>query len=146
MKWKICAASGKSEAYMTARANDNQQPVALTPLYFWRGARPDLLDLSSDQTGWAVALVLSREGDCCLLPIAWLNETPEQDYEDYLRFIPTAAANLIQADALDRKALQLTLADLERDGWQVNGRLDIHFTGSAVAPDFWPTTLAYLWN
>jgi len=131
---------------MTAHASDNQRPIALTPLYFWRGARPDLLDLDSDQVGWAIALVLSREGDCCLLPIAWLNEIAGQDHEDYLRLNPAAAAHLIQANALDQEALQLTLSDLERGGWQVSGRLDVHFTGCVVTPDFWPSTRAYLWD
>jgi hypothetical protein len=119
--------------------------MSFVPLYFWRGARPDLVDLDVDQTGWAIMLVLVREGDCCLLPVVWLSETPDEDTE-YLRLNPAAAHHFIQSNALDREALDLTLSDLQGDGWQVSGRLDVHFSGRYTDPNFWPHIQTYLWR
>ncbi len=116
--------------------------TALVPIYHWRGARPWLIDLESHQTGWLTALSLQREGDICLLPLAWEAETPE-DSSFYARQRPYPG---IQTDALDSTAVTLTLAQLQQDGWQINGRLTIQFTGTDTDPNFQQTYLNDLWQ
>jgi hypothetical protein len=113
---------------------------SLVPIYRWRGARPYLLDLDGYQVGWTIILVLTREGDCCLLPVAWQREHPDLDEER----LPLPVH--FYTDAVDRESFDLTLADLERDGWQISGRLDVHFTGCQADPDFWQNVRAYLWQ
>lgn len=109
---------------------------AAVPVYHWRGARPFLLDLSEADVGWATALVLARQGEVCLLPLAWDRNLPDVG-------LP---ARPFAADALDREALRLTLADLEGDGWGVSGRLEVRFVGQFAADDFWDRTMAPLWQ
>ncbi|MCI0396698.1 MAG: hypothetical protein L0332_34820 [Chloroflexi bacterium] len=125
------------------------QSSALIPIFHWRGARPWLLDLDSYQSGWAICLVLVREGDCCLLPVAWQQDTPALDDDDRWPSLPALcpwAHPTFHADALDHEALNLTLAGLRQEGWHVSGRLDVHFHGHDTTPDFWPEIHAYLWQ
>lgn len=121
------------------------QPAALIPLLHWRGAIPWLLDLDNSQTGWAISLVLTRQGECCLLPLAWLRDAPNWD-DDRFTPIPHTYSTAFAADALDSETLHLALADLEGEGWEVSGRLDAHFTGRLADPDFWPNLHSYLWQ
>lgn len=115
----------------------SQHAVAAVPLYFWRGARPFLFNLSPAETGSATLLLLVREGELCLLPLTWAcNLHPSG----------RGQGQPFHADALDGEALQLTLSDLQQDGWQVNGRLDLDFTGQYAAADFWTTIRAALWQ
>lgn len=107
--------------------------AALIPLYHWRGARPWLLDLDAGQSGRLVALLLAREGDCAILPVAWQQNSPD----DPARFA---------ADALDSDAFSLALEHLQRDGWQVNGRLDLHVSGRHTDPHFWEQIHEQLWR
>lgn len=116
------------------------QNTAIIPVIHWRGARPDILDLSSDQAGWLLALVLVREGDCRLLPVAWLYEQPAKADE----YLPSTWP--LEADALHTMAFKQTLSELDREGWQVSGRLEIHFTGQDIDPNFWPAIEAHLWQ
>jgi hypothetical protein len=116
------------------------QSAALVPVLHWRGARSDILDLSRDQSGWVLALVLVREGDCCLLPVAWLYEQPAEVEEHLPPGYP------LEADALHSGAFKQTMIELDREGWQVSGRLEIHFTGQDVEPNFWPAVEAHLWQ
>lgn len=109
----------------------NLQPSSLFPAYHWRGARPHLLDLNAAQSGWAICLVLNREGDCCLLPVAWLHEQPDPEEEDPLR-----PPYPIAGGAFDEATLQLTIAEFEQEGWEVTGRLDATFTGRETDPHF----------
>jgi hypothetical protein len=114
------------------------------PVFHWRGIRPFLLDLLADNIGSAVLLVLGREGDCCLLPITWeQNSIFESDSPS--PFTPRSSP-FFHADALDSEAFHLTLSDLQRDGWQVNGRLDIRFTGQFTDDNFWQTIHSCLWH
>ena len=108
------------------------QDIATVPLYHWRGARPWLLDLAEDEGGWLVCLCLQREGDCCLLPLAW-----EKTVVELAEAHPT-----IHTTALDSEAVQLTLSDMQRDGWHINGRLHLHFIGHQQDPTF----TQYLWH
>lgn len=119
---------------------------SLVPIYHWYGSRPGLLDLDDDQTGWLICLLLERAGDRCLLPVAWLQEPSLRDDD---RFLPAALAGhprqpATQADALDNPTLAMALAGLRRDGWQVNGRLELHFHGRHSQPGFWNTLQPYL--
>ena len=111
----------------------------LVPIYHLRGARPLLFDLDNHQSGWTILLILHREGDCCLLPLAWQQDVPGPD-DDHL---PPAS---FHANALDSEALELTLTDLKQDGWHVNGRLDVHFTGRHTEANFWQKIQPYLWQ
>ena len=112
----------------------NSSAVAV---YYWRGARPWLLDLTADDSGWLLCLCLHREGSIALLPLAWDQNVPSPD---------TPHPSSFYGDALDAEACQLTLRDLESDGWQVTGRLTLHFTGCQTDPDFWPTIHQSLWH
>ncbi len=110
---------------------------AAVPVYHWRGARPFPLDLAEADTGAAALLLLARQGDVCLLPLAWeRNLTDDRG----------PSGRPFAADALDREAFQLMLADLERDGWRVAGRLDVRFNGRYADDGFWERTLAPLWQ
>lgn len=111
--------------------------IAAVPLFYWRGARPYPLTLTADDTGTAEMLILSREGDLCLLPTRWEQNLPTDR-------LPTTTA--FYADALDQEAFRLTLHDLQSDGWQVDGRVHLQFTGRETQPDFWHHTQASLWT
>jgi hypothetical protein len=120
---------------MTHPGNDHA--VAAVPLYFWRGARPFPFTLADVETGGAALLLLARAGELCLLPLTWTRNLPASG---------RCQAQPFHADALDDEAFRLTLADLQQDGWQVNGRLDLRFTGQYAAADFWTAIHATLWR
>ena len=109
--------------------------IAAIPLFYWRGAHPFPLTLTADDTGDASILVLGREGDICLMPLAWEQNIPAP-FDSHPR--------AFHADALDKTAINLTLHDLQSDGWQINGRLQLHFTGHETTTDFWQQTEAPL--
>ena len=121
-------------------------------VYHWRGARPWLLDLDSDQTGWLICLSLSREGDCSLLPIAWQEGAAEMDAElpavplHTPRPFPPPPIPTLRTEALDSEAVSLMLADLRQDGWRVNGRITLQFTGRDTEPNFQQIIETYLWQ
>lgn len=118
------------------------QSTAFIPVYYWRGARPALADLEPHQTGWLVCLSLTREGDVCLLPLAWDQDAPLNELSSAAVLpIPT-----FHTQALDNTAVRLTLNDLQQSGWQVNGRLTVHFTGADADPDFQKNIHHYLWH
>lgn len=113
------------------------QPIAAVPVFHWRGARPFPLDLSPAETGTATLLLLTRQGNACLLPLAWdRNLDPVSDHTT----LP------LHAQALDLDAFKLTLAELRGDGWHVYGRVDIRFAGEFTLEQFWPTVHALLWQ
>lgn len=112
---------------------------SLTPVYHLHGARPDLLDLTEDQVGAMICLVFAREGDSCLLPLAWRYEQPEPSPDDPLRpFRPFCRR------ALDVETMALAKADLEADGWHVTGRLELYFNGRYSEDNFWHYLQRYL--
>ncbi|MCP4356408.1 MAG: hypothetical protein GY796_00095 [Chloroflexi bacterium] len=116
--------------------------TSLIPIYHWRGARPALIDLEPDQAGWLVSLCLQRDGDVCLLPLAWDTNMPtDKPDPDDIAPIPT-----FHTQALDNTAVHLTLADLKQCGWKVSGRLTLHFSGADSEPNFEQTTQSYLWH
>ncbi|HID54728.1 MAG TPA: hypothetical protein EYP41_22165 [Anaerolineae bacterium] len=110
--------------------------VAAVPIYHWRGARPYPLSLTADDTGAATCLLFYREGDICPMPVAWEQNLPAHP----------AAVTFCHADALDIEAFELTLRDLQNDGWQVYGRIRICFTGTWTDPDFYPDIRQLLWQ
>lgn len=120
----------------------HSQSISFVPVYYWRGARPTLADLEPYQTGWLVCLTLTREGDVCLLPLAWDHDAPLEDstIDDNL------PAPTFHTQAQDNTAVRLTLNELQQSGWQVNGRLTIHFTGCDTEPNFHQNTQTYLWH
>lgn len=113
--------------------------ASLVRVYHWRGGRPRVLDLTAEQNGWTICLVLTREGDCRLFPVAWLYEEPDPCDDD-----PFRPPYPIAEGALDAETLALTKAELESDGWQVTGRLDLHFGGRHTDPRFWQKLQPYL--
>lgn len=117
--------------------------TSLVPIYYLRGTIPPLLDLPPDHCGWLVCLSLKQMGDTCLLPIAW--ETYQFTPDDPRTQSPLPTPSL-QTRALDQQALALTLADLQRTGWQINGRFTLHFTGHDTDPNFHQTIHSYLWQ
>ena len=114
-------------------------PTALIPIYHWRGARPRLLDLQTDQQGCLISLLLTRQGDCCLLPIAWVYDQPRDNDPDPLR--PTIPQ---EHQALDQPTLDLILNQLTHEGWEISGRLDMNFTGIHTTPHFWQNLHPFL--
>jgi hypothetical protein len=96
-----------------------------------------LLDLTPDDTGWLLCLCLHRQGDIALLPVAWDQNAPSP---------PLSQPTAFYGDALDAEAVQLTLRDLQSDGWQVNGRLALQFTGVETDPNFWQVITTHLWQ
>lgn len=107
------------------------QPFSLVPLYQWRGARPRVLDLPPEQSGWLACLLLAREGDCCLLPLAWYEEQP-----DPWRDVPWHEPQPLAAGALEQDMARLLEAMLLGDGWQLRGRLILDFTGCRAVANF----------
>ena len=110
------------------------------PVYFWRGTWPSLLDLTVHETGWLTALILTREGDCCLFPLTWFYHEPPLDDDR----IPIHWPH--HTHTLHQKLFELTLNDLKADGWQVTGRLEANFIGQQTDPDFWTNIQAHLWQ
>lgn len=120
------------------------QPSALIPIYQWRGARPPLLDLDSDQTGWLVCLCLQREGDISLLPLSWqMNALDEHHMPDpkIQQIYPT-----IHTHALDSTTFSSILHQLQQEGWQSNGQLTMAFTGHDTVSDFQQEIQKHLWQ
>ena len=80
------------------------------PVYYLRGARLPIFDLDTEQRGQCDAILLQRDGDCALLPTRIQCESLDQ--QPFARHI-------------DPETEQLTLSDLQRDGWEVFGRITI---------------------
>lgn len=113
------------------------QHIAAIPLFHWRGARPFPLTLTADDTGSATLLLLSREDDLCLMPVNWEQNLPAP-------FAPPPPS--FHADALNQSAMHLTLHDLQSDGWQINGRLQLQFTGRETETNFLQNIMSTLWT
>ncbi len=111
--------------------------IAAVPLFYWRGARPYPLTLTADDIGTAEMLILSREGDLCLLPTRWEQNLPTDRLPSITSFY---------ADALDQEAFHLTLHDLQSDGWQVDGRIHLQFTGRETDAHFEDNINSFLWH
>jgi len=108
------------------------RPAALAHIYHWPGPRPALLDLDAEQNGDIIGLLFARRDDRCLLPVAWRYGRLDPDCDDLPHpLLP------VEEDALDSEQLAHTKAQLEADGWQLQGRLDLFFTGRQVGPHFW---------
>jgi hypothetical protein len=77
------------------------------PVYYIRGAQLPIFELEAEQTGTFAALLLRREEDCALLPIAV--EQVRIDGQCW------------------REELDVThsLRQLERDGWELYGQIVI---------------------
>lgn len=118
-------------------------PTSLIPIYHLRGPLPTLFDLPPDHCGWLICLSFTQMGDTCLLPIAWETQQLTRDDPRTL-FSPPISTQ--QTQALDDQAIALTLDDLQRSGWQLNGRLTLHFTGHDTDPTFHQTIHSYLWQ
>ena len=115
------------------------QSVATVPLYRWRGARPEVLDLETDQQGALLCLLFGREGDCCLLPLAWRHEQVDPELDD-----PLSPPLLLLERALSSEEMALAKADLEADGWHLQGRLNLYFTGRYTDNRFWQSVSPFL--
>ncbi|MCZ7672354.1 MAG: hypothetical protein M5U34_37145 [Chloroflexi bacterium] len=117
-------------------------PSALIPIYQWRGARPPLLDLETDQTGWLICLCLQREGDISLLPLSWqTNAMDEHHTPDPSHLYPT-----IHTQALDNHTLTTILNQLQREGWHTYGQLTLAFSGQETIPNFHQELQKHLWQ
>jgi hypothetical protein len=114
--------------------------MTVLPTFQWHGARPRLLDLERYEQGWAVALILQREGDCRLIPLAWLYEQPLPDDD---RFPPGWP---LETDAIHEPTLNQTLQEWQREGWELRGRIELQFIGLDTDPNFWPTIHTHLWQ
>lgn len=117
--------------------------TSFVPLYYWRGSRPHIVDLQSDQTGWLTCLCLHREGDISLMPLAWQTQAPDEHHQ----LKPTEQPYpTIHTHALDNTAVTLTLQQLHQDGWQIQGQLTFTFTGCDAIANFEQTYRHYLWQ
>ena len=109
----------------------NPHPSSLIPLYLWHGARPRILDQPPEQAGRLVCLLFAREGECCLLPIAWHEELP-----DPLQSVPWHQPQPLASGTLPPETMRYLEAILLGDGWQLTGRLLLQFTGREAVADF----------
>ncbi|RMD51075.1 MAG: hypothetical protein D6835_03700 [Candidatus Thermofonsia bacterium] len=116
---------------------------AIVPVYYFRGALPPLMDTEPDHNGWLICLSLSREGDTCLLPLAWESQQITAD-DPRPRLTPLQSTT--HTHALYSSAVKNTLAQLQNNGWHINGRLTIHFTGADTEPNFHQQTQSCLWQ
>ena len=107
------------------------QPSSLVPLYHWRGVPPPVLDLHPEQVGWLVCLLFAREGDCCLLPLAWYSEQP-----DPWRDVPWHEPQPLAAGTVERGLVHTLQTMLLGDGWQLRGRMVLDFTGYEAVTNF----------
>ena len=144
-----------------------QEAVSITavPLYHWRGAQPCLFDLPGCHQGWLTCLHLIREGESKLMPIAWehFDATGDDDRTTAHRSPLTSTmqepwqtnsspqefpypVSSIQTQALHSEAVTITLNKMEQDGWQINGRFDIYFTGIDTDPNFQHNIHKILWH
>ena len=119
------------------------QTTSFIPIYHWRGGRPQVVDLESDQTGWLVCLCLHREGDLSLLPLAWQAQAPDEHHQLTPDEQPYPT---ITTQALDDTAVSLTLRQLQQDGWQIQGQLTLTFTGLDTIAHFEQTERQNLWQ
>lgn len=110
------------------------------PVYHWFGARPQILDLERHEKGWLLALVLQREGECCLTPLAWLYEQPHPDDERISETWP------LSTESIHKTTLEYQLRQWQLEGWELCGRIEITFTGTETDSQFWPTIHSHLWN
>lgn len=83
---------------------------AVVPVYYCLGAHLRVFDLEPAQSGQTEALLLNREGDCALLPVS--DTIARIDGQQWQR-------------SYDDKTIAHALADLERDGWTLFGRITI---------------------
>src|SRR5690606_41117261 len=93
--------------------------------------RPRVLDLPPEQSGWLVCLLLAREGDCCLLPLAWYEEQPDP-WQD----VPWHEPQPLAVDVLEKDMAHMLETILVGDGWQLRGRLILDFTGCEAVANF----------
>jgi hypothetical protein len=118
--------------------------AAALPVYHWFGPRPELLDLAPDRRGWLICLSLQRDGDLCLLPLAWDQlQHSQDDPRPRLTPLPPATPH---TQAFHRQQVEQIVQQLVQDGWQVNGRLTLHFSGAESEPHFDQITHQYLWQ
>ncbi len=125
---------------MTIDALLSPLSTTVLPIYHWFGARPRLLDLECSQQGWTLALLLQREGDCCLVPLAWLYEQPQSDDDRLPNGWP------LESEAIHESALNQLLRQWQLEGWEIRGRIEIRFMGTDTDPQFWPTIRSHLWH
>ena len=119
------------------------QTTSFVPIYHWRGARPQLVDLEPDQTGWLTCLCLHRQGDLCLLPLAW--QVDALDEHDTPTTTPHPHTT-IYTTALDAAAVSQTLQQLQQESWQISGQLTLTYTGRDTTANFEQTYSQYLWQ
>ena len=118
--------------------------IAALPVYHWYGPRPELLDLEPDRRGWLICLNLQRDGDLCLLPLAWDQiQRSEDDLRPRLTPLPPPTPH---TQAFHQQQIQQTIQQLTAEGWQINGRITLHFTGTDTEPHFDQTIHQYLWQ
>jgi hypothetical protein len=117
--------------------------TGLVPVCYFQGALPPMFEWAPDQSGWLVILTLSQDGSQCWLPLAWECQQQTQDDERPSQHPPLPA---FTTSALDSEAVALTIKNLQNSGWQIDGRITIHFTGKEAEPDFALKTQAYLWQ
>jgi hypothetical protein len=111
------------------------------PIIRWRGWRPLLLDMTSDEQGGQVFLVFGREGDLALLPTATVTYVCYEplgagDRWDAAQHGIDPVSVSYSAAATDH-AVWAAVRDLEADGWRVIGRLLATFHGVDTEDDFW---------
>lgn len=117
--------------------------ASFVPIYHWRGGRPQVVDLETDQIGWLVCLCLHRQGDISLLPLAWHTEAPDEHCQLTPEEQPYPT---VQTQALDDTAVSHTLHQLNQDGWHIQGQLTLKFTGCDAIANFDQTYRQYLWQ
>lgn len=108
------------------------------PVICWHGWRPAPLDLDAGEQGGQTFLVLGREGDTALLPVAMVTYIcyaplgPDDRWEDHgLQPVEVSSA------AAQRQAVLQEVRELEDQGWRVVGRLQATFNGVDTEDDFW---------
>ncbi len=104
----------------------NYQPLSLTPIYHWQGARPHLLELTQDQKGTLQTLLFHREGDICLLPITSHTTTQVPD--------PRQPVTTTFQPITTQDTLPIMLTQLQNDGWELQGQLTFNFAGIYTQP------------
>lgn len=114
------------------------------PVYYWYGPRPELFDLEPDRHGWLICLSFQRDGDLCLLPLAWDQiQHSEDDQRPYLTPLPPATPH---TEAYHQQQVRQIVQQLTAEGWQLNGRITLHFTGAESKPNVDQMIDQYLWQ
>lgn len=108
------------------------------PVIRWQGWRPLPLDLTRDEQGGQVFVVLDREGDLMLLPTATIS---------YICYAPLDGESwadhgidpvcVSHSAAAARHVVMQAVQELAADGWHVIGRLQATFHGVDTEDDFW---------